>query len=235
MIKKLLSTATLACSAAILVACGGGSSSSQASNAPTWNIASDFSLSNNPNGQWQYGLASTAGGTITLFLRKQEAQEPISTGGSIEGWAGENKQDLNYFPFIRKFNGTAGTDVSILTNGTPVITQKAGGIVMHPWHTSYAVAQWTANSSGKYEISAKFYSAQVYPDTTATTEVGVYKNGTELFKDDLDTLKKITEWSTDKNYIDIQAGDIINVYVGPGNSNMTEDSTGVDFSISKIN
>ena len=222
---KNLKNSLVVSTVVILSACGGGGAEK---NYLQWDLASNFSLSNNPNGQWSYGSSPTPGGTMTVFTRLQDATEVVTDGGSIRGWKGENRQDLNYFPSITYFNGPANTNISFLTqlNGVPVVTQRAGGVVLHPWYSEYALARWTAPKSGSYNISANFYSAHVYAGS-ATTEVGVYKNGELLFTDILDLVKLQTSWNT-TSAVTLNIGDFINIVVGPSSGGMGSDSTGVD-------
>jgi hypothetical protein len=205
-----------------------------------WNLANDFSINSNPNGQWSYGSTDTVGGTFKVFTRTAQIPYQVSHGAVAE-WVGTYFSGFELFPYVTKFYGDPGTTVSV-TNacnavtcsiadpGVTLIQRSANGVGVHPAPPGqgYAALQWTARKSTTYVISVSFFSIVV--GGGATTDVHVLRNHVSLFDGDVNGVGSVQSWSTGSPGIALDAGDVIDLVVGP-NGDYFADSTGVDATI----
>jgi hypothetical protein len=197
----------------------------------TWNVAEDFSIDRNPNGQWSYGSTATLGGDLTVFTVTSTITFQVRHG-AVAQWNGTYLQGDELFPFVAKFYGDPGTKVTVFSGtkedpGINLIQRGANGIVMHPTlpGLGYGVIRWTARKSRTYSIRVSFFSADI--NVGATTDVHVQKNHVSLFDGDINGLGSVQNYSTGRRGIALNAGDVIDLVVGP-NGDLTADSTGVD-------
>ncbi len=206
----------------------------------TWNLADDFKISSNPNGQWSYGSTDTVGGNFKIFTRTAQIPYQVSHGAVAE-WVGTYFSGFELFPYVTKFYGDPGTTVSV-TNGCNAVTcsiadpgvtiveRSANGVGVHPAPPGlgYATLRWTAPKSATYMITASFFSIVV--GGGATTDVHVQRNHVSLFDGFVNGAGSVQNWSTRNEGIALTAGDVIDLVVGP-NGDYTADSTGVDAAI----
>jgi hypothetical protein len=206
----------------------------------TWNLANDFKISSNPNGQWSYGSTDAVGGNFTIFTRTAQIPYQVSHGAVAE-WVGTYFSGFELFPYISKFYGDPGTTVSV-TNacnavtcsidnpGVTIIQRSANGVGVHPAPPGegYATLRWTAAKSATYVINVSFFSIVV--GGGATTDVHVQRNHISLFDGFVNGAGSVQNWSTGNAGIALAAGDVIDLVVGP-NGDYTADSTGVDAQI----
>jgi hypothetical protein len=206
----------------------------------TWNLADDFKISSNPNGQWSYGSTDTVGGAFTIFTRTAQIPYQVSHGAVAE-WVGTYFSGFELFPYVTKFYGDPGTTVSV-TNacnavtcsienpGVTIVQRSANGVGVHPAPPGlgYATLRWTAPKSTTYVISVSFFSIVV--GGGATTDVHVQKNHVSLFDGFVNGAGSIQNWSSGLQGIALDAGDVIDLVVGPNGDNFG-DSTGVDAEI----
>ena len=225
-------------SCAILVALiiAGSAIGQQSGSTPPkiWNLANDFKISSNPNGQWRYGSTPSVGGAFTVFARTAQIRELVSNGAVAE-WIGTWFSGLDYFPYVSKFYGDPGTDVTVTLGtitdpGTPLIQRSANGVGMHPAQVGngYAAIRWTAPASNTYFFTVSFFSIDV--NVGATTDVHVLRNSVSLFRGFVNGIGSVQNWSTGTAGIALTAGDVIDLVVGP-NGDFGSDSTGVDAEI----
>jgi hypothetical protein len=208
--------------------------------AQIWNLADDFSINSNPNGQWSYGSANTVGGDFTVFTKTAQIPYQVSHGAVAE-WVGTYFTGFELMPYVTKFYGDPGTTVtvtnacnaetcSINAPGVPVIQRSAGGVGVHPAPPGqgYADLRWTAAKSTSYVISVSFFS--IGATGGATTDVHVLRNHVALFEGDVNGIGSVQSWSTGSQGIALNAGDVIDLVIGPNGDNFG-DSTGVDAAI----
>jgi len=208
--------------------------------AQIWNLADDFSINSNPNGQWSYGSTPTVGGKFTVFARTAQIPYQVSHGAVAE-WVGTYFSGFELFPYVTKFYGDPGTTVSV-TNacnavtcsiadpGVTIIRRSANGVGVHPAPPGqgYAALRWTAPKSTIYVITASFFSIVV--GGGATTDVHVLRNYVSLFDGDVNGSGSVQNYSTGSRGVALNAGDVIDLVVGP-NGDYFGDSTGVDATI----
>jgi len=208
--------------------------------AQIWNLANDFSIDSNPNGQWSYGSSDTVGGNFNLSTRT--AQIPYQVlNGAVAEWVGTYFSGFELFPYISKFYGDPGTLVSVTNacnattcsienSGQTIIQRLANGVGVHPAPPGegYATLRWTAPQSTTFVITVSFFSIVV--GGSATTDVHVLRNNASLFEGDVSATASIQNWSTGSAGLALHQGDVISLVIGP-NGDYGGDSTGVDAAI----
>jgi hypothetical protein len=137
----------------------------RASNGQSYDARQDFSIANNPNGAWSYGmLSSTTGGTFTLYNTTMvNAEFP----GSIE-WNNGSTSVPNYSGVIK--NTTSSTASWAGVNQLP-----PNLLAVAPENSS-ADVRWESPATGLYDVSGFFQRI----DTTSSQPLamGIVENGT---------------------------------------------------------
>lgn len=181
----------------------------------TFDAAADFSVTNNPNGVWQYGWSSTLGSDFNLY-----------TSAGIDA-------GLNFwrYPPITYLGAPAvwhnGTG-SLIENGT--VSTQAGQMAFHPGpNGQYSIVRWTAPETGNYSLATAFAGADFVGPTT--TDVHVLHNSTSLFNDFVNGFGTPSAKSF-ASTLSVVAGDTIDFAVGFGNGNFYFDSTSLAATIS---
>lgn len=140
----------------------------QSASAATFDLAADFDATVNGSGAWTYGgyTATDDASSFTAFTTALVSQFG-ATG--LNGWFGGSGSYM-----ILK-NETAGD----LSPGTPVY--KAGKVTFHPNIAGLqAVARWTAQAAGVYDIMGLFSASDLVGSTT-TTDGSVFVNAASVF------------------------------------------------------
>jgi hypothetical protein len=201
--------------------------------AQSWNLATDFSITTNPNGQWSYGSLTMPGGSFTHFTRTAQIPYQVSKGAVAE-WVGSGYDSgFELFPYISKFYGDPGTTVTVDNGttvenpGTPLIKRAALGVGTHPAPPGlgYATVRWIAPATKTYLIMVSFSSADV--NVGATTDVHVLRNGVSLFSELVNGVGSVQNYFSGLAGLTLNAGDVIDLAVGP-NGDYSSDSTGID-------
>jgi len=171
----------------------------------TYDVAADFSATNNPNGVWSYGWSSTLTSAFNLYLNHGIFDDAIP----VDVWAGSN---FPYSPNV-SHNGTENP----ITH--PTIIWQPGQFSLHPGDSGeYSYARWTAPNAGTFDIDAMFTGI----DRT-TTDVHVLHNGISLFDGLVNGLDNTSSFSTT---VRVGRSDIIDFAVGYGvNQSHTSDTT----------
>lgn len=166
----------------------------------------DFSTTNNPNNSWQYGFKmSVTASDIILDL------PPVQTYNEFQYWT-YNGVNTGGFVGLDVVNGNSG----------------GYGIGMHPADCGRkAAVRWTSPINGWANIRAAW---DYY--MSATTDVHVVLNGTELWSSNIDS-------ATTPNAVcltnkELQVGDVIDFVLGDGGNGFGSDCTQCSFCISKI-
>ncbi len=186
------------------------------SRAATFNVVNDFSILNNPNGDWSYGWTGALGGTLNLFTLNG------STVPGLEAW---ERGPLPYpdaasTPFIGH-NTTAGT---ITFASFHVPTDE---LQLHPGIAGEeAVVRWTAPSSGAFFITGRFEGL----DST-TTDVHILLNGGSLLSGSIGSNGDVVPFTLTTG---VNAGDHLDFVVGFGSNNYFFDSTGLAATIAPV-
>ncbi len=181
----------------------------------TYDVAADFSATNNPNGVWSYGWSSTLASAFNLYPNHGIFDDAIP----VDVWAGSN---FPYSPNV-SHNGTG----SPITH--PTIIWQPGQFSLHPGDSGeYSHARWTATYAGTFDIDAMFTGIDL---GGTTTDVHVLHNGISLF----DGLVNGNTSSFSTTALNVGMGDIIDFAVGYGsNQNHTSDTTALSATISSI-
>jgi len=179
--------------------------------ATTFDVAADFSATNNPNGVWSYGWSSTLTSTLNLYPNHGKFDDPIIP---IDVWAGSN------FPYPPNVSHN-GTGITIDTHNT--ITWEPGQFALHPGESGeYSHACWTAPYAGTFDIASTFTGIDRWG---TTTDVHVLHNGISLFDGSVNGFGD-TSSSSFSTTVSVGMGDIIDFAVGYGsNQNETCDTT----------
>jgi len=177
--------------------------------AAMYDVAADFSATNNPNGPWTYGWSSTLTSALDLYSYSTDDR-------SLNVWS----------------DSVSGSPPSVVHNGTTSditlhpeeITWQAGQFALHPGaNGEYSHARWTAPYAGTLHIDAMFTAL-----AGATTDVHVLHNGGSLFDGLVDSSHNAS-WSSTN--ISFGMGDTIDFAVGFGTGGYGYDTTGLSATI----
>ncbi len=197
-----------------------------------WNLAEDFSVTKNRNGQWAYGSAN-APGRFALMRKIGPLGTYTFDRGGAAAWQGTVGVGPEYYPFIAKIFGQPGTVVTMsdsLTGGGANVKQRAGGVVLHPGPNSeHAVVRWRAKATGTYHVAAIFYSCDA--NIGASTAVHVYKAGAPLFTGSVAGPASTSAWMSGNAGIYVGQGEHLDFIVGNGGNGFSYDSTCLDVTI----
>lgn len=108
--------------------------------AQRWDVRTEFSLAQNPNGAWRYGLATTLGGAFIPY----DLTGIDDYGGGIDFWyrSDNASEDLN--PHVGLYDNP---------------TTLPDGVLLHPGPAGQnSIVRWTAPATGLYNIQGSFVS-----------------------------------------------------------------------------
>jgi hypothetical protein len=181
--------------------------------AQTYNAATDFSLSTNPNGEWSYGWTPTLGGTFTL--NAFQATSGIDFSG-IDMWQARLDTPPGYNPSVFH-NGGATSQLLGLAVVAP------GQLGLHPGpNGEFSVLRWTSPDDGSLSLTALFSGLDAHP---TSTDAHVLRNGFSLF----DGLVAFGPGPSYSGSMSVARGDTIDFAVGFGaNGTFLFDATGLD-------
>ncbi len=114
-----------------------------------YDLAADYSTTDNPTGPWSYGSMPRALGGLTLF--DHQATAPLEPGAdAVSYWNTGASSWAGYHAIFANLD-SAPALVS------EELTVEPGEVVLHPSNSGdYAVARFTAPVDGTYELSATF-------------------------------------------------------------------------------
>lgn len=181
--------------------------------ATTFDVAADFSATDNPNGVWSYGWSSTLTSALNLYPNNYNDI-------GLDVWA-----DLGHIsrgaPSVA-YNGT-GNAITQYENG---ITWQPGQLSLHPGESGeYSHARWTVPDAGIFNISAMFTGID---QNGTSTDVHVLHNGTSLFDGLVNGFGNTSSFSTT---VSVGTGDIIDFAVGYDGGGFWNDSTALSATI----
>jgi hypothetical protein len=177
--------------------------------AVSFDPAADWSPTDNPNGVWTYGWSHSLGTTFNLS----------SELGGHSGITGHTADIAGTGAPVVSHNDTGGT----VRIGT--VVWPPDGIILHPGPGGeVSILRFTAPSDGTFAVSSSFTSQDV---AGATTDVHVLHNGASVFDGNISS-EKFAKFS--ESFVGA-AGDTIDIAVGFGNGSFSNDSTGLDATI----
>ncbi len=202
-------------------------SSEAAQGGDVWDIATDFSATNNPNGVWSYGSTPTLGGTFTALTNNNPLEPGVSQWYAVTNGFGPNVL-LN------------GNSTPVTYDGT--LAMNPGQFLMSPGTPDYVVARWTAPSAGAYQIDALFEGMQYVVGDTV--DVHVLDNNTSIFDGDVIGWAGSSYISTpafgpspEQAYnttVNLTQGATVDFVIGDGGNGQSYDSTGLSVVISSV-
>lgn len=167
-------------------------------------LSADFSVSQNPNGQWSYGWSQMLGGNFRAFNLSTQ----IDGLPNFKVWTAATPYSL--------FVGKNTSNVQIYWPFANIPSQT---VVFHPGQNSEkSIARWTAVSAGQVEIAVTFRLAE-----SGTVDVHVQKNGSDIFTDALTYGTRPSVSAT--KVISLQVGDTLDFVVGEGGNGYLADTT----------
>jgi hypothetical protein len=179
-------------------------------------LSTDFSVTNNLNGAWFYGWATSAVGQFTL-LESHTPPAGLPASAAIQFWTTASA----YSVLVAKNIGTS----TVLFNGTA--NYLSGAVVIHPGPAGQvAISRWTAPSAGTYLVNATFFRSD-----SGTTVVHLRRNGVSIFSAVLSNSRQSTNTS---KAVGLSAGDTVDFVVGDGGNGYTFDSVLVTANISLL-
>ena len=182
--------------------------------ATTYDLTTDFSYTQNPNGAWSYGWTQSRGSAFNLSPGSVEDH----TYGDIRGW-----NPFNDSGFV-----DPGYAVTAWSNPNGV-SVPAGTVNLHPGpNGENAVVRWTAPLAGTYLISGSFYGND---STPTTTDVAILHGSAEVFTGGIASFHVPLYFSVVRQ---VNASDTIDFTVGFGNGNYVSDSTGISATITSF-
>jgi len=188
-----------------------GGFASSPGKAQTYDAATQFSFTQNPNGVWSYGWEASTGAALTLYAT------PATDGNGIEWWNG-----ADIVPSVWYNPNTQS--VSEYTWTLP-----AGKIAFHPGSQGQnSVVRWTAPAGGSVVISGDFIGYDYQYPTTTDVHV-LYDASVSLFDGNIASYNVPLNFSVTRA---VNPGDTIDFNVGyGGDDSYLGDTTGLDVSI----
>jgi hypothetical protein len=166
---------------------------------------SEFSTANNPSGAWTFGQSATLGSEFIPFTA-------LVKRGALDYWT----------PDANASEPAAGHNPDKFPQLLNDIVFLPHQLVLHPGPSGeYAIARWTAPSSGKFLLQSIFVGA----GPVSTTDVHIRQNGQSIFDEAINGRAKR---ATYVSIVTVAAGDTIDFAVGFGPDDYGSDTTGLE-------
>ena len=174
------------------------------------NLANDYSMSSNPNGDWSYGSRSAPTGTAFSIFTANALASGVT--GTMRYWRDPSVQYLGVY----KNMGT------VLFNGGEGTLVPAGETMLHPSNGIAAVARYQVPNTGQYRI------------VSATTRAGghaglarfsIVINGAVIYGENATQIYIYQALHTES--VNLTTGDLLDFVVDRGDANLASDSTGI--------
>lgn len=175
----------------------------------SFDLASDFSASANPNGPWSFGWMSSN----SVFF-------PYSTqfaayGLALKEWRGTFPSNDGSAPPDVMLNPT---DAAIIVSDTTWLPHQ---VTFHPGKNGeQSVIRWTSPLAGTVRLEAAFEGRSGF----ATSGIEIYRNNDMLFSGVVSGTGEASRISLNTN-LAVQVGSLIDFRVNYGNGNWTSDTT----------
>jgi hypothetical protein len=187
--------------------------------ATTWDLATNFSISSNPNPPWTYGWSPDLASSYVVTPYTHGLSSTSSGLYPLQVWSDGTPSFTN--PSL--FYNPTGNSVNIST-----LTVPAHQVAVHPGASGqYSHALWTCQSDGYYQISATFTA---YDSTT--TDVHVLVAGISQFSGSVTPSGGPVSYNSGQLYI--TQGQFVDFAVGKGGNDYNNDTTGLAAAISMV-
>lgn len=185
-------------------------------NAQTWNLATDFSATNNPNGVWSYG-AKEATLSADLILYTDTTAIPAHYGTQqLAGWT---NPATGIIPYVAKNTSAQDWNYDGTSEGGGPAVLHPQEVLLHPssFGNRYSVVRWTAPRAGRYAVSALFRRFE--NKAGVNSSYAVLQNGVALpegsgILTDFDTPDSSVNYTNAS--IALNEGDVLEFAVGIG-------------------
>ena len=185
----------------------------------TFDLAADFSASQNPNGTWSFGWMPQDSSVFNLY------PTPFAAYGlSLNEWRGSFPDD----------NGTAPPDVVKNPTGAPITvsdtTWLPHQVTFHPGQNGErSVIRWISPVAGTARLAAAFEGRSGF----VTSGIEIYQNTVLLFSGAVIGTGATSQISFATNFA-CQVGDTIDFRVDYGNGNWASDTTQIGVVIKTV-
>jgi hypothetical protein len=187
--------------AALFIAIPGASAQS------TFNLAADFSASQNPNGAWSFGWMAASNSVFNLYGTAHDF--------SLNEWHGPFPNDNDTSPPDVISNPA---DIPFTVSDTTWLPRQ---ITFHPGpQGERSVIRWTSPFAGPASLAAAFEGRSGF----ATSGVEIYQNNTLVFSNAVLGTGAASQISFATNLL-VQIGDAIDFRVNYGNGDWSSDTT----------
>jgi hypothetical protein len=186
-----------------------------------YNAVSDFSATANPNGVWSYGWSATLGGPLNLYTNSDST---CYTG--VSGWS-ELATGITCLPPPALLHNNTNQLIHLF----PTVVLPPTVLLLHPGTAGeYSVLQWTAPTSGRFQIFAYFTGLDSAGPTTTDVHVLAFspktQSTTTLYSGHITSFLLPSTINFPPTHF--SAGDTVSFAVGFGaDGNYNSDSTGV--------
>lgn len=172
------------------------------SNGEVWNLADDFSATQNPNGAWSFGWRETPVQPLILYV------DNWTHYCDVESW----------MHFIEYFDPEVQRNPHDYPVSCGTFTLDPHKVMFHPGPAQQSVVRWTSPNDQDVTLAVHFASID-----TGSKIVYVYVNGLELYSATLDGLGTTGDYTAT---LPVHAGDVVDCAVGP--ISFFYDSTQID-------
>ena len=185
----------------------------------TFDLASDFSAAQNPQGAWAFGWMAPGSNTFNLY-----GTSVASYGLNLNEWRGPFPSDNGSAPPNVVLNPT---DAPITVSDTTWLPQR---VTFHPGqHDERSVIRWTSPVSGAATLTTTFEGRSSF----ATSGVEIFRNGALLFSSLVWGTGAASQISFITNLV-VAVGDTIDFRVNYGNGDWTSDTTQISVVIQAV-
>lgn len=180
-------------------------------------LATDFSSTNNPNGNWRFGWRNPP---INTF------QNVYSSATTVTGVTGT----MTYWrdpatPFAGVYKSLGPADF-VGNEGTTI---RAGEVMIHPQSGIVALARWIVPIAGTYRVVTQLKRCG---GQDGLTRFHLVTSGANTYQEDV-TLR--TGYQPPRNHsLILTTGDLLDFVVDRGDSSLAHDSTGVRAGVYRV-
>lgn len=174
--------------------------------ASAYDLATEFSINDNPNGAWSYGYQASLNGNFT------DLPIAVVNQASRPGW---NHWKTATDAFLGVYKNAGTTNISSDGSFIPV-----GAAMLHPGADGqFAVARWTAPGPGYWRVFGSFRG-----DDAASTDVHIRLDGGVLLDGSITGLGQTNSFDFKVSTL---GGETLDFLVGDGGNGNAHDSTGL--------